>query len=314
MIKNILITGCAGFIGSHATDYFLAKGHNIVGVDSLTYAGSLDNISEPMKNDRFYWYKNDICNTEDIVEYCVRHNIEWIINFAAESHVDNSIKNIDPFLKSNIMGVVSLLNVCRRLGIKIFHISTDEVYGSIEEKSFNEDDRLNPKNPYSSSKASAEHFVTSYHNTYNIDYKMVRMSNNFGPRQNGEKLIPTVIRSLMEGNKIPVYGEGKNIRDWFYVKDCVNMIYDVFQCGSDNETYNLTHGFEMENLCVIEKICEIMGKNFLESILFVPDRPGHDFRYSICNKKLGRIVSSEPTIFDSALRDTVEYFKNRDKK
>ena len=303
--KNVLVTGCAGFIGSHMVDLLLRKNYNVAGVDCFTYAANEKNLENASLNDRFTLHRIDICDTESIESICKENNIGWIINFAAESHVDNSINNVDPFIHSNIRGTISLLNVCKSLGTKILHISTDEVYGSILEGSFVESDSLNPRNPYSSSKAAAEHFVTSFHNTHGITYKMVRMSNNFGPRQHNEKLIPTVVRSIASSKGIPVYGDGRNIRDWFYVKDCAQMVFDVMTKGTENETYNLTHCNEMENIDVISMICEIMGVDPSNTITFVKDRPGHDFRYSISNSKVKTIGISSPTNFYDALLDTV---------
>jgi len=303
--KNVLVTGCAGFIGSHMVDLLLQKNYNVVGVDCFTYAANKSNLESAILDDRFKLHILDICDTESIESICIKNDIGWIINFAAESHVDNSINDVDPFIHSNIQGTISLLNVCRTLGTKILHISTDEVYGSTNEGSFVETDRLNPRNPYSSSKAAAEHFVASYHNTYGITYKMVRMSNNFGPRQHSEKLIPTVVRSIASSCGIPVYGDGKNVRDWFYVKDCVGMVLDVLTKGVENETYNLTHCNEMKNISVITMICEIMKADPSKAITFVKDRPGHDFRYSISNSKVKKIGISNPTDFYEALFDTV---------
>ena len=305
-MKKALVLGAGGFIGSHMSDLLIENGHDVCGIDSFTYAGKSTNIKHAYNLPNFRLWHRDICDTQFISEICEMRSVEWIINFAAESHVDNSIKNAKPFIQSNIQGVVSLLEACKNTGTKLLHISTDEVYGSTTKGSFSETDPLNPKNPYSASKAAAEHFVTSYHNTYGTTYKMVRMSNNFGPRQHTEKLIPTVVRCIQNSTGVPVYGDGKNVRDWFYVKDCVKMIYDVLLNGKENETYNLTHCNEMENLDVITKICKIMGVDPTDAITFVDDRPGHDFRYSISNEKVSRIGISEPTNFDEALQQTVE--------
>tara|TARA_B100001123_G_scaffold437566_2_gene570059 strand:- start:6371 stop:7318 length:948 start_codon:yes stop_codon:yes gene_type:complete len=304
---NILVTGCAGFIGSHMVDLLLEKGHTVIGVDCFTYAGSAGNIQHNYDNDKFKLYNNDIRSTHSIGELCDLRNIDWIINFAAETHVDNSINSIIPFLKSNVEGVASLLNVCKDLPeIKMLHISTDEVYGSAHAGSFSEEDKLNPRNPYSASKAAAEHLVTSYHNTYNTTFKMVRMSNNFGPRQHAEKLIPTVVNCILSNRPVPIYGDGTNVRDWFYVKDCVRMIYDVLDKGKYNETYNLSHNQEVNNLVVVQKICEIMGVDASSVITFVKDRPGHDFRYSISNEKIKALGISSPSDFTQSLQCTID--------
>ena len=262
IMKSILITGCAGFIGSHAVDLFLQKKYNIIGVDCMTYAARMSNLDRSIKNENFKFYEKDICNTDFITSLCSDNLIEWIINFAAETHVDNSIKSSDRFIHSNISGVKSLLETCRKTSAKIFQISTDEVYGSIASGSFKETSRLNPKNPYAATKAAAEHLVTSYSNTHDIDYKMVRMSNNFGPRQHSEKFIPTIINSISSGKKIPIYGDGKNVRDWFYVRDCVKMVARVLEFGHNCQAYNLTHNHEITNLEIVKKICDEMGADF----------------------------------------------------
>ena len=307
---NVLITGCAGFIGSHAVEGFIEDGHDIVGVDCLTYAGNMSNMSSFLEKIAFY--EEDIANHHKMKQIATQHNIDWIINFAAESNVDNSINSSGRFLHSNINGVHSLLEVCRELGCSLFQISTDEVYGSIKKGSFVESDKLNPKNPYSATKAAAEHLVTAYYNTYGLDYKMVRMSNNFGPRQNKEKFIPTILRSLFENRKIPIYGDGRNIRDWFYVKDCVRCIVEIFNNGGVNEIYNLSFLNEKENIEVVQVLLEILENPFEESVEFVKDRPGHDFRYSINNDKLMSLKYDTPTDFEACLRETVEYYKNHE--
>ena len=301
---NIIVTGCAGFIGSHFTD-LLSKKHSVIGVDSLTYASKTENMSN--FKDNIVFYKTDIVDFRSIEKIVKKHNVDWIINFAAETHVDNSIKSSEKFIHSNIMGVHSLLEVCRVHGCGIFQISTDEVYGSIQGGSFLETDNLNPKNPYSATKASAEHLVT-----YGVKYKMVRMSNNFGPRQNKEKFIPTILNSLKQGKKIPVYGDGKNIRDWFYVKDCAKCILSVFESDIVNETYNLTLVNEKENIKVVDTILQILGKNPSDCIDYVADRLGHDFRYSIDNEKfISNMGEVSATDFTEALQETIKYYEKQ---
>ena len=307
-MKNILITGCGGFIGSHTCDLFLSEGYSVIGIDSLTYAGNVSNMEISLKNKNFKFFKKDICDTEFIKKVCKENNIEWIINFAAETHVDKSIESIESFIHSNIIGVKSLLEVCKELGTKIFQISTDEVYGSISHGSFKELSILNPRNPYAATKASAEHLITSYSNTYGIKYKMVRMSNNFGPRQHREKLLPTVIHSISKDRKIPVYGNGKNIRDWLYVKDSARAIKRVLIAGIENQTYNISYQNEMTNIQVISKICNLMNKDVAKSIKFIKDRAGHDFRYSICNKKMQSIGLKRQSSFEKSLKETVDFY------
>ncbi len=308
---NVMITGCAGFIGSHAVEEFLSHGHKVIGVDALTYAGNPENMLS--FQDEIEFFQADICNTELMRKLVANYKIDWIINFAAESHVDNSIKDCEQFIKSNILGVNSLLTVCKELHCKILHISTDEVYGSRLEGSFVETDVLNPKNPYSATKASAEHLVSSYANTYGVDQIMVRMSNNFGPRQHKEKLIPTVLSTLLSGKKIPVYGDGKNVRDWFYVKDSVKMVYRVFESGKIGEVYNLTHSNEMTNIEIITLICDLCEKPAESNIEFVKDRPGHDFRYSISNEKVKTLGIDKATDFRDAIKQTIDHWRKDEK-
>tara|TARA_R110000744_G_scaffold13677_6_gene39579 strand:- start:7572 stop:8486 length:915 start_codon:yes stop_codon:yes gene_type:complete len=300
---NVIVTGCAGFIGSHTTEELLSRGYNVVGVDSLTYAASLENMKSFINNIDFY--ELDINDTEEIRTLVQDNNIEWIINFAAETHVDNSIISVDPFIHSNISGVSSLLEVCRKTGCKFLQISTDEVYGSTADGSFIETDNFNPRNPYSATKTAAEHLVTSFHNTHGVEYKMTRMSNNFGPRQHQEKFIPTILRSIKNGKKIPIYGDGKNIRDWFYVKDCSRCVVDVLENGKVNEVYNLTLQNELENIEVVNLILEHYNLNMSDHIEFVDDRLGHDFRYSINNEKFLSLTNITATDFKESLRQTI---------
>ena len=303
---NILITGCAGFIGSHAVDLFLSRGYSVIGVDCLTYAGSINNMEKALNHKNFKWYKNDICDTESIISYCIDHKISWILNFAAETHVDNSIDSIDNFIHSNILGVKSLLEVCRKTDTNIFQVSTDEVYGSVSHGSFSEDSILSPKNPYSATKAAAEHLVTSYSNTHGVKYIIARPSNNFGPRQHREKFIPTILGSLSCGKKIPVYGNGKNIRDWLYVKNNVMIIEKMIRHSQLNEIYNITSCNEMSNIELINKITNILNLDFKSNVTFVNDRLGHDFRYSICDKKIKERGFQVESSFEKDLVDTIK--------
>ena len=305
---NILITGCAGFIGSHAVDIFLESGYNVTGVDCLTYAANIKNLDSAFKNKNFKFYEDDIVNLDKMIEYCERHNVSWIINFAAETHVDNSILSCDKFIHSNIVGTKSLLECCRKTGTKLFHISTDEVYGSTIEESFKEIDSLSPKNPYSATKAAAEHLVVSYQNTYGIEFLIARPSNNFGPRQNKEKFIPTILNSILNSKKIPLYGDGKNIRDWLFVKDNVMSIKFILENSKVNEVFNITTLDEKENIDTIDSILKVFGLDFKDSVEFVSDRPGHDFRYSIDNEKLKSIGWNISSNFENNLSETIEFY------
>jgi dTDP-glucose 4,6-dehydratase len=301
------VTGCAGFIGSHFTEECLARGDIVFGVDSLTYAGKLENMNQFISDIIFYNF--DICETDRVKNIVEENDIQWIINFAAESHVDNSIKSCDSFIRSNIIGVKSLLDICRETSCKLLQISTDEVYGTIRKGSFKETDILNPRNPYSATKASAEHMINSYHHTHGVNFKTVRMSNNFGPRQDDEKFLPTIIRNLKNLEKIPVYGDGLNIRDWLYVKDSCNLVYEILIKGKINNVYNLTLCNEMTNLDIIRSVTDILDLKFKESIVFVKDRPGHDFRYSISNDKMCGLGINLYSEFKLNLKSTIDRFQ-----
>ena len=303
---NIIITGCAGFIGSHATDYFLDKGYNVVGIDCFTYAGHQGNIAHRIKDSNFKLYNMDICSSSQIEEICNLRNISWIINFAAETHVDNSIRSSSSFIRSNIEGVRSLLEVCKKTKARLLHISTDEVYGSTKSGVFSEDDKLDPRNPYSATKAAAEHLITAYNNTHGTEYLIVRPSNNFGPRQHNEKFIPTIVKSLVDNKKVPVYGDGLNIREWLYVKDTARAVEFIMKNSELNQVYNITSKNEMTNISVVSKVCNIMKKNPEEAIEYVEDRPGHDYRYSISSDKLSSLGFDLQTNFDDALKKTVK--------
>lgn len=301
-MNNVLITGCAGFIGSHTADVFHKNGHNVIGVDKLTYAGK--NLPDHVTN-----HKADICETVFIRDLCQHSGVDCIVNFAAESHVDNSIKGSNAFISSNVQGVKSLLEVCKQLDIPLIHISTDEVYGPIQKGSFDEESKLNPQNYYSATKAAAEHLVAAYHNTFDVQYLMVRMGNNYGPRQHKEKFIPTILNSLQNSQKIPLYGDGKNIRDWVYVKDAARAIYSLTTQADPNQTYNLSFKDERENVEVIKIILDELNLPFDDHVAFVEDRLGHDFRYSITNDKMMRFIDFNPTDFITGIMETIQYYK-----
>ena len=292
-------------------DLSIAKGCHVAGIDSLTYASNLENLSGAFNRNKFEFYHLDICDTRSIEDICKLKKIDFIVNFAAETHVDNSIKSIDPFIHSNINGVRSLLDVCRNTNIKLLHISTDEVYGSISAGEFTETDMLNPANPYSATKAAAEHLVTAYANTYGVEYIIVRPSNNFGPRQHTEKFIPTIIRSVVSNKKVPIYGDGKNIRDWLYVEKNVQTIFSLLLSEHINTTYNITSKKEKTNLEIVKTVLKIFEKDFESSVSFVEDRLGHDFRYSISNKKLLDNNIDMDFDFSECLNRTVEEYTRR---
>ena len=308
-MNNILITGCAGFIGSHTVDLFLKDlNYNIVGIDCLTYAGNMSNLKEAQNKENFKFIKIDICETQKLLEIVNKNNINHIINFAAETHVDNSIKSSKSFIHSNIEGVRSILEICKIENIGLFHISTDEVYGSTISNSFVESDRLSPANPYSATKAAAEHLIKAYENTYGIKNIMVRPANNFGPRQHKEKFIPTILRSISKNKKIPIYGTGKNVRDWLYVKDTAKAIKFILENSDYGEVYNISPSNELANIDLVKKIIKKMNKEFISSVEFVSDRLGHDLRYSISSKKLKMISFDSFSNFDASLSDTIEFY------
>jgi len=254
--KPVIITGGAGFLGSHAVDHFLSMKYKVYVADCFTYAASKDNLYDATSNPRFFLRYFDICKFVDMSSLCKESKAEWIVNFAAETHVDNSIKNANSFIKSNISGVKNLLEVCKKYKKKLLHISTDEVYGSRNEGFFTETDTLNPMNPYSATKAAAEHLIRSYANTHGIEYIIVRPSNNFGPRQHAEKFLPTIVRSITSGKMIPIYGNGENVRDWLYVKDCVKIIEKILTSGILNETFNITTNNHLTNIELVRKILD----------------------------------------------------------
>ncbi len=278
---KLLITGGLGFIGSNFVNLLQETDYSIVNIDKMTYAARFENVSIT-KPEKYEFVKADI-NDESVLEKY--SDIDWIVNFAAESHVDNSINSSKEFIESNVQGVRNLLDFCRKHDKKLLQISTDEVYGSIEKGSFTEEDTLNPRNPYSASKAAAELLVKAYHETYGIPYKITRSANNYGPNQHPEKLIPKTISNILKNQKTPVYGRGLQIRNWIYVKDNCNAIKLVLEKGVENQDYNVAGPEEMSNIELVKLILSTFGKP--ESLIeFVTDRLGHDFRYSLNDSKL----------------------------
>jgi len=308
--RTILATGCAGFIGSNFIRNIIKKYPEckIVNLDKLTYAGNPDNLKDIENNPNYTFIKGDICNPY-IVNKAAK-GADLIVNFAAESHVDRSIKDPAVFLKTDIIGTHVLLEAVRKFNIqKFIQISTDEVYGSIKEGSFKESDTLKPSSPYSASKASADLLINSYITTYNIPAIITRSSNNFGPYQYPEKLIPLFITNLLEGKKVPLYGKGLNIRDWVYVIDNCEAIEFVIKEGKCGEIYNIAANNERTNMDITKTILKVLGKDEL-SIEPVKDRPGHDFRYSIDCKKINRLGWKPRFNFEDAIKETVEWYKN----
>ena len=328
---NVLITGGAGFIGSNFIPYYLNKYPNIkvVNLDKLTYAGELSNLSEVSNNNSYTFVKGDICNRNLIEELFKTYQFEGVIHFAAESHVDNSIEKPDEFIKTNILGTFNLLDVAKSNWMeyahqvkvqckenRFLHISTDEVYGSLGEVGlFKESTPYAPNSPYSASKASSDFLVRSYFHTYGMNVVTTNCSNNYGPKQHDEKLIPTIIRKALLGEKIPIYGDGKNVRDWLYVEDHCNGIDLAFQKGKSGETYNIGGNNERNNLQIANKICEILDvlkpkkESYKNKISFVKDRPGHDFRYAIDASKIEEELGwSANENFETGIKKTVNWY------
>jgi len=336
--KTILVTGCVGFIGANFVPYFLEKypEYNLVNLDLLTYAGNLENLTECESNPRYKFIKGDICNRE-LVEFIFNeYDISGVIHFAAESHVDNSIKNPGVFVETNVNGTYTLVDVAKKYWMKkpfqyktqyqdcrFHHISTDEVYGTLSEDLndlFTETTPYAPNSPYSASKASSDMIVRAYVETFGLNCVITNCSNNYGPKQHDEKLIPTIIRNALNNNPIPIYGDGKNIRDWLYVLDHCKGIDLVYHTGLKGETYNVGGRNERTNLQIVNRICEILDRevpksdnsSYKDLITFVEDRAGHDRRYAIDATKLENELGwKADENFDTGIVKTIEWYLDK---
>ena len=324
-MRNILITGGAGFIGSHLVKHFVKKykNYNIINVDKLTYASNVDFLMEINNFKNYTFVQADICNLNEIEEIFKNNKISAVIHLAAESHVDNSIENALEFAKTNIIGTINLLELSRKNWANntnnlFYHISTDEVFGTLNEYGiFDENSNYDPHSPYSASKASADHFVRAFFDTHKLPVIISNCSNNYGPNQHKEKLIPTVINSLIKKLKIPVYGNGLNVRDWLYVEDHVEAIDLIFHRGNVGETYCIGGNNEIRNLDLIKLIIkqfDSIKKNknsSIDLINFVKDRLGHDYRYAIDISKIKNELGWEPkTSIDIGLKNTLNWYMN----
>jgi len=327
--RNILITGGAGFIGSHAVRLFVNKYPNdrIVNFDLLSYAGNLENLSDVDSSDNYSFFKGDIVSEGDVKEVFEKYNVTHVIHFAAESHVDRSITDPLAFLKTNILGTVNLMQACREYWTDggdhcFFHVSTDEVFGSLGPTGlFTEETAYDPQSPYSASKASSDHFVRAYGNTYKFPVKISNCSNNYGPNQFPEKLLPLMINNILHKKPLPVYGDGTNVRDWLYVVDHVEAIETIFSKGAVGETYNIGGENEIQNIELVRSLCRLMdeelGRPLGDSeklITFVKDRPGHDMRYAIDASKIKKDLGWSPRYtVDEGLKTTIRwYLENKD--
>jgi dTDP-glucose 4,6-dehydratase len=325
-MKHMLVTGGCGFIGSNFVRYLLRESDfdgRVINVDLLTYAGNPENLADIEKTfpDRYVFVKADICDREKMAHVFGRYTVDTVCHFAAESHVDRSIVRPDAFIQTNLIGTFTLLELARTNQDRIalfHHISTDEVYGSLGKKGyFTEKTPYRPNSPYSASKAGSDHLVRAFHKTYGIPVTISNCSNNYGPYQFPEKLIPLMILNALEGKPLPVYGDGRNVRDWLYVRDHCCAIWAIMKQGKRGETYNIGGNSEMENITVVEMICDILDANIgrlnnrsrRELISYVKDRPGHDRRYAIDSSKLKRSLGWSPEeSFESGLRKTIAWY------
>lgn len=335
-MKNILVTGGAGFIGSNFIHYALSKEKDIhiVNLDALTYSGNLDNLKTLKESERYRFIKGDICNQEGISCLFRQNQFDAVVHFAAESHVDRSIQNPMQFIQTNVVGTANLLrnslDYWERLdqkaksSFRFLHISTDEVFGSLEkdEPAFSETTPYAPNSPYAASKASSDHLVRSYFHTYKFPAIITNCSNNYGPYQFPEKLIPLIILKAIKGEALPIYGDGQQIRDWLYVNDHCRALWSVLKKGKTGETYNIGGGNQPTNLEIVNTLCAILDKELPDSpykphkqlIRFVDDRPGHDRRYAMNIGKIKKEIGWKPAEnLDSGLQKTVDwYLKNMD--
>lgn len=310
---KLLVTGGAGFIGSNFIHYWLVNHpqDQIFNFDSLTYAGNLENLNDIEKSPNYTFIKGDITNTSKVNE--VMDGIDLVVNFAAESHVDRSILDPAPFILTNVVGTQVLLDAARKAHVQRFHhVSTDEVYGALSltsKEKFSEDTKYNPRSPYAASKASSDHLVRAYHATYNLPITISNCSNNFGPYQFPEKLISLAITNLLEGKKVPVYGDGLYVRDWLYVEDHISGIDFILQKGKPGETYCIGIDNDVANIEVIKKIIKLLNKD--ENVIeYVKDRPGHDRRYAIDSRKIKNELGWKPKYnFDEALQITCNWYQ-----
>lgn len=328
MKRNILITGGAGFIGSHVVELMVRKypEYHIVTLDKLTYAGSLDNLAAVADAKNHTFVEGDITDAELVAEIFARYKIDGVMHLAAESHVDRSISAPMVFAHNNILGTITLLEAARKAwsnnyeGKRFHHISTDEVYGalSLEEGKFTEETRYNPHSPYSASKASSDHFVRAYHDTYGLPTVITNCSNNYGERQYPEKLIPLFVDNILNRRALPVYGTGKNIRDWLYVGDHARVLDIVFHHAKSGETYNIGGNNEWTNIDLVKELIRVVDSELgnpegysLELITYVEDRAGHDLRYAIDTSKIERELGwRAETSFEDGLRKCVRWYLN----
>ena len=326
----ILIAGGAGFIGTNfLLDWLLHSDEKVINLDALTYAGNIENLNSLKDDNRHIFVRGNICDSALVTSLLVKYQPRAIINFAAESHVDRSIQDPEEFIQTNIVGTFRLLEVTRtywnelehkaKQKFRFLHVSTDEVYGSLDpgEKAFDENHRYEPNSPYSASKAASDHLIRAYHHTYGLPVLTTNCSNNYGPYQFPEKLIPLMIINALTDKPLPVYGDGQQIRDWLYVKDHCDAIRKVLEAGTVGETYNIGGNNEKPNIDIVRNVCTLLdtlsprinGKSYQQQITFVTDRPGHDRRYAINPNKIRNELGWKPTeTFETGIYKTVQWY------
>lgn len=328
-MKNVLVTGGCGFIGANFVRLLLHDLNSVavVNLDKLTYAGNPENLTDIENDPRYHFRQGDICDSATVSDIFTEFNIDTVVHFAAESHVDRSISGPAEFIQTNIVGTFTLLEAARMAwadkveGCRFLHVSTDEVYGSLGDTGlFEETTPYDPRSPYSASKASSDHLVSAYSHTYGLPVVITNCSNNYGPYQFPEKLIPLIFNNALEGKDLPVYGDGKNVRDWLFVEDHCRAILRVLQRGQLGETYNVGGNSEKQNIEVVQTICDILdekvdplpsGEPRRSLIRFVTDRAGHDRRYAIDASKIREQLSWEPEVrFDDGIRSTIDWYLN----
>jgi dTDP-glucose 4,6-dehydratase len=307
-LYKILVTGGAGFIGSEFVRQSVGMGYGITVVDKLTYAGDLERLREV--KGKFKFYRTDICNRKQIEAILIKDKPQVVVNFAAETHVDRSIKDASAFIATNVVGTKNMLDLARKYKIsKFIQISTDEVYGEIKRGRFGENSALRPNSPYAASKAAADLLTLSYGRTYAFPAVIVRPCNNYGPWQYPEKLIPVIIKNALFNKKVPIYAKGQNVREWLYVSDCVSAILKIMDRGKTGQIYNIGSGTEKRNIEVAKTILGILKRPY-SLIEFVTDRPGHDFRYALNGSRIRKLGWLPKTGFATGIRGTVAWYKN----